>query len=340
MKYLLLILILLIFFSCTSTKTEQTTLVPIIDEYTTIFPNNDVADELEEISQSIKLINNLTFYKSYSFRDSTITDKNLYDSDLRKKAFLSTTITKTSSGTAAIISVSGGNVALLTAAHIVSYPDTIISYYPANGKKSKFINTVFYKERQKIYSDLPEGGRLKIIAKDDKNDIAIIGNSFQAVNAMRLPVFNFNFGNAKELKWGSFVYLLGFPMHYKMVTSGIVSNPNYNGTGNFLVDAPINRGSSGGLVLAIRGKAPNFEMVGIISSVPAEKRFVLTPNNPSRDMNFLSGSLYCGDMAVEQISGIKYGIGKIVSVEKVRKFIEKNKDSIAKQGYVIELNKK
>lgn len=156
---------------------------------------------------------------------------------------------------------------------------------------------------------------------------------------MRLPIFDFNFRNAKELKWGSFVYLLGFPMHYKMVTSGIVSNPNYNGTENFLVDAPINRGSSGGLVLVIRGKAPNFEMVGIISSVPAEKRFVLTPNNPSRDMNFLSGSLYCGEMAIEQISGIKYGIGKIVSVEKVRKFIEKNKELIAEQGYVIELNK-
>jgi S1-C subfamily serine protease len=326
----------LLFISCTSTGNLQTN--EIVDEYTTIFPNNDVANELEEISKAIKLINNLTFYRSYSYYDSTITDKNLDDFDLLDKAAVTNTISKTSSGTGAIISVSGNNVALLTAAHIVSYPDTIISYYATKGKPSEYIESILYKERQTIYSDLPEGGRLKIIAKDDKNDIAIIGNSFNDITPIRFPVFNFNFGNAKELKWGSFVYLLGYPMHHKMVTSGIVSNPNYNGTGNFLVDAPINRGSSGGLVLAIRGAAPNFELVGIISSVPAEKRFILTPNNPARDIHFLPGTKYDGEMTIEQLDGIKYGIGKIVSSEKVRKFLEENKVLLYSQGYIIQLD--
>lgn len=326
----------LLFISCTSTENLQTK--GIVDEYTTIFPNNDVANELEEISKAIKLINNLTFYKSYSYYDSTITNDNLDDFDLLDKAAVTNTISKTSSGTGAIISVSGNNVALLTAAHIVSYPDTIISYYATKGQTSEYIESILYKERQTIYSDLPEGGRLKIIAKDDKNDIAIIGNSFKEITPIRFPVFNFNFGNAKELKWGSFVYLLGFPMHHKMVTSGIVSNPNYNGTGNFLVDAPINRGSSGGLVLAIRGAAPNFELVGIISSVPAEKRFILTPNNPARDIHFLPGTKYEGEMTIEQLDGIKYGIGKIVSSEKVRKFLEENKALLYSQGYIIQLD--
>ncbi|MDA3860071.1 MAG: serine protease [Melioribacteraceae bacterium] len=338
MKNILIFLIsaILVFTACSSIETLQG--VPIVDEYTTIFPNNSVADELEEISKSIKLINNLTFYRAHLFLDSTITDENLDDFDLLEKAFSTNTISKTSSGTGAIISVSGNKVALLTAAHIVSYPDTTISYFAANGKRSKYIESILYKERQKIYSDLPEGGMLKIIAKDDKSDIAIIGNTFNNITPIIFPIFNFNFGSAKELKWGSFVYLLGYPMHYKMVTSGIVSNPNYNGTGNFLVDAPINRGSSGGLVLAIRGAAPNFELVGIISSVPAEKRFVLTPNNPSRDITFLPGTKYSGDMTVEQLSGIKYGIGKIVSVEKVREFIEKNKSLLFNQGYMIQLD--
>ena len=338
MKILILLLIstTFAFVSCTSTETTQT--VPIVDEYTTIFPNNDVADELEKISNSIKLINNLTFYRAYLFLDSTITDENLDDFDLLENSFTTNTVSKTSSGTGVIISVSGNKVALLTAAHIVSYPDTVISYYAARERKSKYIESILYKERQKIYSDLPEGGMLKIIAKDDKNDIAIIGNSFNKITPIKFPVFDFNFGNAKELKWGSFVYLLGFPMHYKMVTSGIVSNPNYNGTGNFLVDAPINRGSSGGLVLAIRGKAPNFELVGIISSVPADKRFVLSPSNPARDISFLPGTKYSGDMTIEQLSDIKYGIGKIVSVEKVRKFIEKNNSLLYEQGYNIQID--
>ena len=184
---------------------------------------------------------------------------------------------------------------------------------------------------------MPEGGLLKILAIDDKNDIAIIGNTFSYISQKKMPLFDFNVGNAKELKWGSFVYLLGFPMHHKMVTSGIVSNPNYNGTGDFLVDAPINRGSSGGLVLAIRGKAPNFELVGIISSVPAEKRFILTPNNPARDITFLPGTQYLGEMTIEQLDGIKYGIGKIVSSEKIIKFIEGNKEKLVNKGYMIQL---
>ena len=337
MKLLIFLLIISIFFiSCSSTETKEA--APFVNEYTTIFPNNDVADELELISKSIRLINNLTFYRSYAFYDSTITIDNLTDFDILQRATLTTTLSKTSSGTGSIISVSGNKIALLTAAHIVSYPDTIITYYSYNGRRSKYIESILFKERQKIYSDLPEGGMLKIIAMDDKNDIAIIGNSFNKITPIRFPVFDFQFGNAKELKWGSFVYLLGFPMHNKMVTSGIVSNPNYNGTGNFLVDAPINRGSSGGLVLAIRGKAPNFELVGIVSSVPAEKRYVLTPNNPSRDINFLPGTLYSGDMTIEKLDGIKYGIGKIVSAEKIKLFIKKYESELINSGYIINID--
>jgi len=333
---LLIIVSAMVFISCSSSENLQND--SIIDEYTTIFPNKDVAIELEQISQSLKLINNLTFYKAYSYSDSTITDENLNDFDLHQKATSVNTISKTSSGTGAIISVSGNNVALLTVAHIISYPDTIISYFTLTGKQSKYIESILYKERQKIYSDLPEGGMLKIIAQDDKNDIAIVGNTFESITPFKFPIFNFNFGKAKELKWGSFVYILGFPMHNKMVTSGIVSNPNFDNTGNFLVDALINRGSSGGLVLAIRGSAPNFELVGIVSSVPAEKRFVLTPNNPTRDINFLPGTQYIGEMTVEQLDGIKYGIGRIVSSEKVLEFIKKNESLLYKQGYILNLN--
>jgi len=260
------------------------------------------------------------------------------DFDLLQKANSVNTISKTSSGTGAIISISGNKVAILTVAHIISYPDTIISYFTNFGKQSKYIESILYKERQKIYSDLPEGGMLKIIAMDEKNDIAIVGNSFDNITPLKFSIFKFNFGKAKELKWGSFVYILGFPMHNKMVTSGIVSNPNYDNTGNFLVDALINRGSSGGLVLAIRGAAPNFELVGIVSSVPAEKRFVLTPNNPTRDINFLPGTKYIGEMAVEQLDGIKYGIGRIVSSEKVLEFIKKNESILYNKGYIINLN--
>jgi len=193
-----IIIFALIFISCSSFETIKTD--KIVDEYTTIFPNKDVANELEQISQSLKLINNLTFYKVYSFLDSTVTNENMDDFDLLQKANSVNTISKTSSGTGAIISISGNKVAILTVAHIISYPDTIISYFTNFGKQSKYIESILYKERQKIYSDLPEGGMLKIIAMDEKNDIAIVGNSFDNITPLKFSIFKFNFGKAKELK--------------------------------------------------------------------------------------------------------------------------------------------
>ena len=143
MKYLPLIISLsIIFISCGSTETNEAT--PFVDEYTTIFPNNDVADELELISKSIRLINNLTFYRSYTFYDSTITVDNLTDFDLLERAAFTNTLSKTSSGTGSIISISGNKIALLTAAHIVSYPDTIYAYYSTNGRKSKYIESILF----------------------------------------------------------------------------------------------------------------------------------------------------------------------------------------------------
>ena len=45
----------------------------------------------------------------------------------------------------------------------------------------------------------------------------------------------------------------------------------------FLVDAVFNRGYSGGIVLAIRDGVPNFELVGLVKSVPAEYEYVMKP---------------------------------------------------------------
>ncbi|MCK7529466.1 MAG: hypothetical protein MZV64_73895 [Ignavibacteriales bacterium] len=53
-----------------------------------------------------------------------------------------------------------------------------------------------------------------------------------------------------------------------MVTKAIVSNPSRDESGSFLVDAVVNNGMSGGLVLAIKDGVPNFEMVGMIQWVP------------------------------------------------------------------------
>ena len=124
-------------------------------------------------------------------------------------------------------------------------------------------------------------------------------------------------------------------MHNKIVTRGIVSMPNKDDLDNFMVDALINRGSSGGLVLAIQGNAPNFELVGIVSSVPAEKKFVLSPSNIYGDIDLLPGTIYDGEMTIEKLDGIRYGIGRIVSSEAIRKFLKEKESELVNKGYII-----
>ncbi len=323
--------------SCSSSE-ETTESVHLDNSYTSIFPNKETSDELELIGKSLVLINNLTFYNNYLFLDSTITDLDLKREDVSNNVMMTSTINKTSSGTGTIIGINGNKVALLTAAHIVSYPDTIINYYVKNGKPTDYIESIMVKKKQNLYSNLPEGGRLKLIASDTKSDIAIVGNKFNNIDPIKFPVFNFKLGNAGDLNWGDFVYVFGYPMHYKIVTRGIVSMPSKDDMDNFLVDALINRGSSGGLVLAIRGDAPNFELVGIVSSVPAEKKFVLSPVNSTLDLNLLPGMVYNGEMKVEKLEGIRYGIGRIVSSEAIRKFLDKYESELLSKGYIIKLN--
>lgn len=323
--------------SCSSSE-RTTQNIQLHDGYTSIFPNIETSDELELISKSLVLINNLTFYNSYLYLDSTITDLDLKARDVSDNAFMMSTINKTSSGTGTIIGINGNVVSLLTAAHIVSYSDTLITYYSQDGKLSNYIESIMIKKRQNIYSNLPEGGRLKLIAFDDKTDIAIVGNSFNDINSIRFPIFNFKLGHAEDLNWGDFVYVFGYPMHNKMVTRGIVSLPNKDNLENFYVDALINRGSSGGIVLALRGETSKLELIGIVSSVPAEKVYVLSPNNPTRELNLLPGTIYDGEMTVEKLDGIRYGIGKIVSAEAIRNFLDENENELVNKGHILNLD--
>lgn len=334
----LLSLFLIILVTSCSSSQKAVEELPIEDGYTSIFPNKETSDELETISKSLVLINNLTFYHSYLFLDSAITKRDLKVKDVADNAMMMSIINKTSSGTGTIIGINGNNVSLLTAAHIVSYPDTIISYYSKDGKSTDYIESVMIKNRQNLYSNLPEGGRLKIIAHDDKTDIAIVGNTFKDINSIHFPLFNFKLGHADELSWGDFVYVFGYPMHNKIVTRGIVSMPNSDDLDNFMVDALINRGSSGGLVLAIHGSIPNFELVGIVSSVPAEKRFILSPSNIYGDLEPMPGTIYDGEMTIGKLDGIRYGIGRIVSSEAIRKFLIEKESELLNKGYVITLD--
>ena len=89
---------------------------------------------------------------------------------------------------------------------------------------------------------------------DEKNDIAILSKEFSTPPKLHIPVFRYPIGKARELEWGSFIYLIGYPKGYKIITKGIVSDPDRDRQGSFLIDALFNSGLSGGILLAIISK--------------------------------------------------------------------------------------
>jgi Trypsin-like peptidase domain len=325
----------LIYFSCSSSYKN---IFPTLNDgkYDSEFPYRGVSKQLEEISNTIKRVSCIAFYNSFQLKENSgILKKELTSDIIEKKSQKEILFEKTSSGTATIVSSDNGAVALLTAAHVVDFPDTIITYFSdENGVFTDKVESVSIKKSQKTYiAGFPNGSEVNILLMDRDIDVALLGNKYEPSFTISLNVFNYPNGFARELEWGSFVYFFGFPLNYKMISKAIVSNPSFDKNGGFLIDGVVNRGYSGGIVLAVRDGVPNFELVGIIQWMPEENVPVLTPSKSLADYNELVP--YKGDEFVNQLKFYKYGITKVIPIEVIKNYILKNKKYLMDRGYYL-----
>jgi hypothetical protein len=120
-----------------------------------------------------------------------------------------------------------------------------------------------------------------------------------------------------------------------MVTKAIVSSPNGDSQGSFLVDAVVNPGFSGGLVLAIRDGVPHFEMVGMVQWVPEEEETFLAPKKLTSGKIYNTLIPYTGEIFPKNHKSIKYGITKIISAEAIMSFLTKHRIMLKSEGYEI-----
>jgi hypothetical protein len=329
----LILLIPLLFFSC---STSYKNVFPTLNDgkYDSEFPYIRSSEQLEEISNTIQRINCIAFYNSYQLKEgSQVRKSELTEKSINKNLKGNVFYERTSSGTATILSNENGYVALLTAAHIISFPDTIVTYFSdPKGFYTDYIESISIKQNQKNYiAGFPNGSEVNILLINEDEDIALLGNKYKPSFSITLHVFNYPNGNAKELEWGNFVYFLGYPLNYKMISKGIVSSPSYDKEGSFLIDGVVNRGYSGGIVLAIRDGVPHFELVGIIQWMPEETYPVLTP--PKSLTNYNELIPYHGDEYVDQLKLYKYGITKVIPINIIKDFIKKNENYLMEKGY-------
>lgn len=332
----LFLLNVLFFLSCSTVTYEK--IYPTLQDgkYDSEFPYKGSSEELENLSETVQRINSTAFYKTYTLDHSnpqTLTE--LQSKGIEGFIVERGYANRSGAGTGTVIYSAIGKVVLLTCAHIVNYPDTVISYVSdEEGSKTEFVESIFIKEKQSIYvAGFPEGSELFILAMDDKQDIALIGRKYRTLRSFKLPVFDYPIGNAMELEWGSFVYVFGYPFNYQMVTKGIVSISDRDEHGSFLIDAVVNKGSSGAIVLAIRDGVPNFELVGIVRRVPGEEENIIVPKKLKDNDAYNPIIPYTGEEYVKRFSSIRYGIAKVISAEAIIEFIENELENLRGEGY-------
>jgi hypothetical protein len=334
------LLLLALFIGC-STSTYKDVHPTLIDgRYDSEFPYRGCSKQLEEIAESVKMVSTVAYYRSFSFAaEDHVRLSDISPEFLGPRQRNSIFINKSMSGTATIIYGEGRQAALLTCAHVVGFPDTTISYHvDQGGHQTPYLRTLALKERQMNFAGaLPEGGELEVLAIDTANDIVLLGKTFTVPPAFPLPVFHYPIGRARELEWGSFVYLFGYPSGYRIVTKAIVSDPNRDKRNSFLMDAVFGGGFSGGIALAVRDGVPNFELVGMVKMVSARSMYVVTPRREDGPVEYDPTVPYTGELFVERQTEIEYGVSQAVSVEVIEDFIEKNQRALASRGYKISL---
>lgn len=340
MKKLLIALILLFQFlgwiSC-SKKTSQFIPGTLSDgKYDSEFPSRSSSEILEKISYTIRMINSVAYYEGYAFAKSkNITRKDILNGAYESKSDSVISFHNSSSGTATIIYQQSRRIAILTSAHVVEHPDTLITYFFSDETDSpRTIESFSLKKKQRnTLVGIPHGSGFEVLAIDPDLDLTVLGKVFTNPPVEKIPVFDLPIGSAKELQWGSFVYLIGWPKGQEMVTRGIVSNPDRDKQHSFLIDALFNRGFSGGLVLAIRDGVPNLELVGIVGSVSASFEQVLTPESKN-DISVNGPRLpYTDNVYILSRQQIDYGITHAIPVEAILGFLDENKSSFENNGY-------
>ncbi len=302
--------------------------------YRTGFPERNVSGDIENIFRSIKKITNYSSYRTYVFdENSRVTFDDLSSEGLLERSRAGIVTNNATAGTALIIYSDGSRIAMLTCAHAVKAPDTIIQWNEFSGLgNQRYIRSFSVKIKQQLYvRDMPERSRFRVLASDPDHDIAIIGTDFtETVND--IPACTIPCGNSGALRWGSFIYLAGFPTGQQMVSHGIVSTLPEK-AGSFLTDAAFNEGFSGGIALAVSEQHQQLELVGMASSVAGTYSYVLKPEKENYEFIYNPAMPYSGNVYVRQEKSINYGVTTVISIKQVKQFYSNNRSLLLQEGY-------
>jgi S1-C subfamily serine protease len=306
--------------------------------YQTAYPTHDVSREIEEAFRSLRRITYTAEYETYLFTpQSGVTEADLADPAVLQRATERFTDTHSKAGTAVILARSPRRVALVTNNHVVRFPRSQTYFVdedrerrPRSARRVAAYSVLL--GTRGTLNDHPSLGPFDVIARDTARDIAAIEVRLPPANEESFPPLGAPPGDPRRLSWGSFVYVLGYPSGFPMVTRAIVSDPDRDRRGSFLTDGLWNEGISGGPILAIRGDDGAVEWVGLTRAGAGSREVRLQPvgwEPPDDD----SGIVYQGPIYAETSLRIQYGITVSVPITDLRSFLAANRELMRRRGY-------
>nr|WP_286670571.1 serine protease [Fodinibius salsisoli] len=228
-----------------------------------------------------------------------------------------------------------GDALLITCEHVVTAPDTIISYFDGDDLPANtFIKSISIKRSQSNLIFIPgQLSTFEVIASNSLTDIALLKTNINREARKEYQPLPFSMGRSDRLQLGSFLYILGYPKGFPMITRGVVSTKGLPPHRFFIIDALFNPGISGGLVISSNDNFNNFEWVGLARSATASREQVLVPSPNSEDENKNILRPYRNQIYIDQKHRISYGITQAVPIDEIRSFIDENRGLIRRHGF-------
>src|SRR5699024_9923057 len=215
-----------------------------------------------------------TYYATYLFDNPSTRIENIRSNKLENIASQKMTSKESTAGTSIMLDIKpGGQSLLITCAHAVTAPDTLISYFPKEmAPPNTFIQSISIKRRQTNFIFDPNNfSTFEVIAQNTLSDLALITAQFKRVTNQSHNSMPFPMGRSENMLIGSFLYIFGFPKGFPMITRGLANTRGLEGRPFFITDALFNPGISGGLIIASNDRFNSFEWVGMARSATADR---------------------------------------------------------------------